>query len=234
MNNFFSPFRLTPFFFCLIFIFSYFTGVILPYPVIQDDIFFKNPTQASRQYLPSTKNIFSQIENERISYKKAKAQVLAAVKTDTGSSQWGVAKQIGEHTWTINVGNDANVGTAPEILQALNNYRIKHGSGLLSFDQNLLAFAQGRADLFNSRGNTDAHAGFTDLINNQDGFKKLGFMALGENSSIGYHVEAVHLIEWIYAGDAPHDNNQLNPEWTHVGIGVSGLATDLVFGGRKM
>jgi uncharacterized protein YkwD len=68
---------------------------------------------------------------------------------------------------------------------------------------------------------------------NNDGFGKLGFSSLGENSSYGYLLEGVHLIEWVYAGDAPHDNNQLNSEWSHVGIGVNGTATDLIFGGRK-
>ncbi|MDP3941405.1 MAG: CAP domain-containing protein [bacterium] len=217
--------------FSSIVVFAYVTGLILPYPNLREDI----PGQKTRQVAKSSlleKKAPSQLNNERIFYKKAKPQVFAA--KDQSSGQWGVAKQVGEHTWTINVGNDATIGTSSEILNALNSYRNRHGVGSLSYDQNLFSFAQGRADAFHARGSTDAHAGFTDLINNQDGFKKLGFMALGENSSFGYHVAAVHLIEWVYAGDAPHDNNQLNPQWTHVGIGVAGLATDLIFGGRKM
>jgi hypothetical protein len=43
----------------------------------------------------------------------------------------------------------------------------------------------------------------------------------------------VHLIEWVYAGDKPHNDNQLSSKWSAVGIGISGSATDLVFGGSK-
>lgn len=147
--------------------------------------------------------------------------------------EWGVAKQIGEHTWTMSVQSDSRMGSAGEILQALNAYRQRQGKGALAWDDALGRFAQSRSDSFHTAGSTDAHAGFTDFINNQSGFQKLGFMSLGENSSYGYQLEAVHLIEWVYAGDAPHNNNQLNSDWTHVGIGVSGVATDLIFGGRK-
>jgi uncharacterized protein YkwD len=152
----------------------------------------------------------------------------------TEKKVWGVAKQIGEHTWTINVGRDEKTGSAQEIFQALNAYRQKKGRHTLSWDSTLATYAQSRADTFAGMKTTDAHAGFRDLINNQDGFKKLGFMALGENSSYGYHLEGVHLIEWVYAGDAPHDDNQLSTKWSHVGVGVNGTATDLIFGGNKM
>jgi uncharacterized protein YkwD len=212
-------------------LFAYFSGIVLPYPVVSSvhDISLH---ETSKKYTPKTMR--EQIGNEKIAYKRRPAQVLAAQTTTQKPSEWGVAKQIGEHTWTIQVGTDQEVGTASEILQALNAYRARHGSGALALDPTLVSYAQGRADMFNVNNATDAHAGFMDYINNQDGFKKLGFMSLGENSSLGYHVEAVHLIEWVYAGDAPHDQNQLNPSWTHVGIGVAGLATDLVFGGRRM
>lgn len=211
---------------------SYMTGLILPTSAIRESTVLREVLHAQR---PRSKEIvkISQITEEQIQRKKVPSQVLAASQS-TKTEVWGVAKQIGEHTWTINVSSDEKIGTAQEIFQALNNYRQRHGVGTLSWDTNLGNLAQGRADLFLRNGTTDAHAGFTDFMNNQDGFKKSGFMALGENSSFGYHVEGVHLIEWIYAGDAPHDNNQLNPQWTHVGIGVAGVATDLVFGGRKM
>ncbi len=218
----------------LIVLFSTITGVILPYPVVFDAQ-IKTPPFKRQGLLTKIHDTIHQIGNEQIHYKKATVQVLsaqAAVPSRIGD--WGVAKQISEHTWTMQVENDQAVGTAQEILQALNNYRNQHGSGSLSWDAGLSSFAKQRSDLFQNKGSMDSHAGFTDFINNQDGFHKLGFMALGENSSFGYHVLAVHLIEWIYAGDAPHNNNQLNPEWTYVGIGVTGLATDLVFGGRKM
>jgi uncharacterized protein YkwD len=150
----------------------------------------------------------------------------------TVAATWGKATQIDEHTWTMKIQSDIRMATAEEILAALNTYRQGKGRGSLSWDDKLASYAQERAAFFVSNGKLDGHAGFQDYMNN-DGFGKLGFSSLGENSSYGYLLEGVHLIEWVYAGDAPHDNNQLNSEWSHVGIGVNGTATDLIFGGRK-
>lgn len=210
------------------------TGIVFPFSAVEGGTDSFRSVSVSRKAPGEKAFRIAQIAQEEIVYKKAPVQVLAAAKAGEQSSEWGVAKQIGEHTWTMKVGQDQKTGSAQEILQSLNAYRQRHGVSTLFWDTGLGQFAQSRADLFSKNGSTDAHAGFTDFINNQDGFKKLGFMALGENSSFGYQVEAVHLIEWIYAGDAPHNDNQLNSQWTHVGIGVSGVATDLVFGGRKM
>jgi len=121
-----------------------------------------------------------------------------------------------------------------ELLGALNNYRQKKGTTALIWNDNLANFAQSRADFFSKKGGMDNHAGFTDFINNQNGFNKLGFRSLGENSSYGYNLSATDLIEKAFGGHAPHDENQLNSKWTHVGIGVSGKATDFIFGGSKI
>lgn len=146
---------------------------------------------------------------------------------------WGVATQVDQDTWTMQVGQDAVMGTPQDVLAALNTYRQKHGSGVLVWDQTLGDYAQTRAVFFANQGKLDAHAGFTDFLNNQDGFKKLGYNSLGENSSIGYTLTGVHLIEWVYAGDKPHNDNQLSNKWSAVGIGITDSATDLVFGGSK-
>ncbi len=153
-----------------------------------------------------------------------------ATPAPTDSGPWGVATQIDAHTWTMKVGFDSRMATPKEILDALNNYRSIHGSGYLAWDDNLAAFAQERADYFNRIKSTDEHAGFNDYLNNPDNVRKLNFYTLGENSSYGFQLLGVHLIEWMYAGDSAHNDNQLNPAWTHVGIGVSGTATDLIFG----
>lgn len=149
------------------------------------------------------------------------------------STEWGKATQIDEHTWTMSVEKDERMASTKEIFDALNSYRQKKGKSPLAWDQTLASYADSRAVLFAKSGNTDKHAGFTDYINNQDGFAKLGFNAVGENSSYGYQLYGVHLIEWVYAGDAPHDDNQLSSSWSHVGIGVSGAATDLIFAGSR-
>jgi uncharacterized protein YkwD len=147
--------------------------------------------------------------------------------------EWGVARQVGEHTWTMNVGMDERMGTPREILEALNEYRVRRGSQRLTWDENLANYAQSRADYLNSIGRTDEHKGFVDFLNNQNGYDKLGFTWVGENISIGYKMEGVHLIEWIYAGDKPHDDNQVNNRWNYVGIGVRGTATAVIFGTGK-
>jgi uncharacterized protein YkwD len=159
--------------------------------------------------------------------------VQSVVPTSTPTPVYGKSRQVDEHTWTIQVGEDSQAGSAQEIFAALNVYRQQKGKAEVSWDTKLADYAQGRANTFSSNHNLDNHAGFQDFIHNQDGFNKVGFFALGENSSIGYHVSGTHLIEWVYAGDAPHDENQLSSTWTHVGVGVSGDATDLVFGGNK-
>lgn len=153
---------------------------------------------------------------------------------DQKEEEWGVARQIDEKTWTIKIGEDNKMTTANELFEALNNYRERHGSGKLSWDQNLADFAQKRAENFSLMGRLDGHKGFEEYVENEENVKKLGFWSLGENSSSGYKMLGVHLIEWIYAGDKPHNDNQLEPTWTHVGIGISETATDLIFANSKM
>jgi uncharacterized protein YkwD len=149
------------------------------------------------------------------------------------TGEWGVAKQVGEHTWTMQVGQDTRMGTPKEILDALNDYRVRRGSQRLAWDENLAKYAQSRADYLYSIGRTDEHKGFVDYLEKENGYDKLGFTWLGENISHGYQMEGVHLIEWVYAGDKPHDDNQVNNRWNYVGIGVKGTATALIFGTGK-
>lgn len=146
---------------------------------------------------------------------------------------WGIAKQIDEVTWTMKVGEDKTMATAKEIWEALNEYRKNHGSQVLNWDTKLADYAQSRAKYLNSIRAVDKHSGFTNFVNNEDGFNKLGFTMLGENISFGYKLNGVHTIEWMYAGDEPHNKNQLDNRWNYVGIGVDGLATCLIFGTGK-
>jgi len=150
--------------------------------------------------------------------------------TPTPVEAWGVAKQIDEVTWTMKIGEDATMATAKEILAALNEYRKVHGSQILNWDEKLGNYALDRAKYLNELKSVDQHKGFNDFVENQDGFNKLGFTALGENISYGFKLNGVHVIEWMYAGDKPHNDNQLDNRWNYVGIGVDGLATCLIFG----
>jgi len=147
---------------------------------------------------------------------------------------WGVAKQVDEVTWTMKIGEDEKMATPQEILSALNIYRQRYGSQNLTWDNKLGDYAQSRAKYLNGKKSVDKHEGFTNFVNNEDGFNKLGFTMLGENISYGYKLNGVHTIEWMYAGDEPHNKNQLDNRWNFVGIGVDGLATCLVFGTGKM
>jgi uncharacterized protein YkwD len=151
----------------------------------------------------------------------------------TDQEPWGIAKQVDEVTWTMKVGQDQTMATPKEILTALNIYRQRNGSQILNWDEKLTSYAQTRAIYLNGMKAVDKHKGFTDFVENQDGFNKLGFTTLGENISYGYKLNGVHIIEWMYAGDKPHNDNQLNNKWNYVGIGVDGLATCLIFGTGK-
>lgn len=123
---------------------------------------------------------------------------------------------------------------ADEFLTALNNYRQKKGLSPLQWDDKLGEYAQSRADMFNEQKGLDSHSGFNDFIHNQDGFKKLGFYSLGENSGYGHSTDPTSIIENSYGNSPSHDKNQLNPDWTNVGIGVSGTSTNFIFGGKRM
>jgi uncharacterized protein YkwD len=179
------------------------------------------PKTEFRQIIPKT----------RIINRSTPVTIFPPTPTDTGP--WGVSKQIDEHTWTIRVGEDATMATPEEIFRAVNEYRQVHGSQILTWDEKLTNYAQQRAVYLNEKKNIDGHQGFSDFLQNQDGFNKLGFTALGENISYGYKLNGVHIIEWMYAGDKPHDDNQLDNRWNYVGIGVDGLATCLIFGTGK-
>jgi len=148
--------------------------------------------------------------------------------------EWGVAKQIDEVTWTMKIEDDPRMATPREIVEALNEYRRRKGAQTLVWDDNLARLAEERAAYFDSIKSTDKHEGFKKYMDD-NGFEKLRFTWVGENSSFGYKLEGVHLIEWVFAGDKPHDDNQSNERWSYVGVGVRGLGVDIIFGtGRSL
>jgi len=157
----------------------------------------------------------------------------AAPAQKLAPKDWGVAKQLDDVTWTILVGQDETMATPQEILEALNRYRNINGSGSLSWDDKLAEFAQERANYFAKIKDLDKHAGFIEYTASEDNMRSLGFASVGENASFGYNLEGVHLIEWIFAGDEPHDKNQRNPSWTHVGVGVADTGVAIIFGKSK-
>lgn len=150
------------------------------------------------------------------------------------SEEWGIAREIEEGTYTIRVGNDNAMGTPQEVLAALNAYRNTNGRSSLTWDDTLGRYAQSRAEYMESIQTTDKHAGFNSYLENDDGFNKLGFYQLGENSYYGGPLNGTHVIEWVFAKSPGHDANQKSTDWTHVGIGSTNSTVNLIFGGSKM
>ncbi|MCL4354207.1 CAP domain-containing protein [Patescibacteria group bacterium] len=152
----------------------------------------------------------------------------AEVAGASSNDSWGKAKQISEHTWTMNVGQDEKMASSREVFDALNKYRQVKGKSTLGWDQSLADYSQVRAEKFSNDKKLDEHAGFSAYFT-EDKMREMGLRGVGENSSIGYVLGGTHLIEWVFAGDAPHDDNQLNSSWNVVGVGISGNAVNLIF-----
>lgn len=144
------------------------------------------------------------------------------------------AEQIGETTFRIkNVKNDSSMASAQDVFNALNAYRQSRGVGQLSWDGALSDLAQSRVSTFASRGDLDSHVGFSDFMNN-GGFSKAGFNGLGENSArLSGPMSGDRIIREIFGADAPHDTNQLNPEWTHAAVAMNGNFVNVNFGKGK-
>lgn len=171
--------------------------------------------------------------------KKSDSVVIRIVITPTNyptpdTKPWGVAEKIDDVTWTMKIKQDEKMGSPAEILEALNKYRNIHGSRPLEWNQKLADYATSRAKYFMENKALDSHKGFEEKLKDEAGFRDLGFWGLGENASFGYRLEAVHLIEWMYAADKPHDDNQLDNSWTHVGIGIDQVSSVLIFGKHKI
>lgn len=142
---------------------------------------------------------------------------------------WGELVKTGEHTYQIKVKNDDRMGTPLEILTAINDLRRRNGAQPLKINEKLCAYTQSRAEYFNKIKNIDEHVGFQKFLEEENGFDKLGFGQLGENSSYGYIMTGVHLIEFVYMRSPEHNKNQLEPKWDHACVGVSGPATNIIF-----
>ena len=154
-------------------------------------------------------------------------------KPSIDTSQY-TAQKIDDVTWRVsNIKSDSNMATVHEIFDSLNTYRQAHGVSVLTWNQALADFAQGRADLFNSQKSLDSHAGFMSFMNN-DGFNKIGFNGLGENSAyLAGPMSGDRIIKEIFGADSAHDGNQLNPGWTDCGVGLNGVAINVNFGKGK-
>jgi len=119
-----------------------------------------------------------------------------------------------------------------DILATLNEYRQKSGKNKLISDEKLQNYAQNRAKELTDKGKLDNHTPFYQYMNSKKAFIDLGFNNLAENQSLNHKGNASSLISQFYAKSSGHNKNQLSNEYTHVGIGISGDFTNIVFGGN--
>lgn len=151
---------------------------------------------------------------------------------DLKDAAWGEAVQVSDTGYRMKIAYDSVMATATETFQALNWYRYTKGKSNLTWDDRLAKYALERATYICENG-SDSHAGFSDYVENQEGYKTLGFYRLGENMSVNMRFTGTHLIEWMYAADEAHDSNQLG-DWSHVGVGIFGDCSDLIFGNNMI
>jgi len=143
-------------------------------------------------------------------------------------ANWGEAVKVSDTGYRMKVGFDERMATVEETFQALNTYRYTKGKSNLTWDGRLAKYALERAEYICVNG-SDGHAGFDRYVNEEEGYKTLGFYKLGENMSTYIRLTGVHLIEWMYAASPSHNANQLG-DWSHVGVGISGDCSVLIFG----
>lgn len=234
------PLRTKRIFLILIVLLAYLSGQVQAEQVVplhrQSSSFIGSTKASILALVTSQTSSIPQISFISVQEKKATRTPTPTPTTPPKKAESAPAKQSdnkASDTSTQAVASVSVGGSAQDILTALNAYRQKHGKSVLSWDGKLAGYAQERADLFARINDLDSHAGFRDFINNQDGFVKLGFYQLGENSGYGHKIEGTYLIEEVYAKSSAHNDNQLSGNWSHVGIGVSGSATNFVFGGHK-
>ena len=123
--------------------------------------------------------------------------------------------------------------TKEMILTALNEYRKQNGRSNLVIDSKLQEYAQKRVNELNKKGKLDNHAPFYQYMKTKRAFTDLKFNKLAENQSRNYKGNANSLISQFYAKSPSHNKNQLSNEYTHVGIGISGSFTNIVYGGNR-
>lgn len=157
---------------------------------------------------------------------------LYANDPDLKDAAWGEAVQVSETGYRMKVAFDSVMGTPEETFKALNLYRYTKGKSNLTWDDRLAKYALERATYICQNG-SDSHAGFSDYVENQEGYKTLGFYQLGENMSTHMKFTSTHLIEWMYAADPAHDGNQLG-KWSHVGVGIYKDCSALIFGNKMI
>ena len=143
------------------------------------------------------------------------------------------AEKINDVTWRVkDVTNDDKMASPQDIVNALNSYRGSRGLSNLTVDPFLSSYAQERANKFAANGTLDSHSDFQSFMDN-GGFDKAGFNSLGENSAyISGPMNGEKIVRSIFGADPSHDGNQLD-NWTHVGVGVNGVAVNVNFGKGK-
>jgi uncharacterized protein YkwD len=120
------------------------------------------------------------------------------------------------------------VPSSGELTQAINSYRQSHGSPSLAWESGLAAFAQAQAGYFDSKNGFVKDDGYSQII--YPLIPSINTFVTGEIDAIGVTGTATHIVVEVFGANPTQNSNQLNPKWTHVGIGVSGRTIIVVFG----
>ena len=193
--------------------------------------FIKSETQDSIIYpAPTLKPILTEASSSA-SPSATPASVAKVIEPDKPTKVLAAVTKKQTESSKVVIDNPKSI---QNILDALNSYREKRGISKLSLNPTLAEYAKFRVSHFVNISSIDNHEGFKSFIQNEDGFNKLGFMSLGENSGNGNFSDGTDLVEKFYGSHGPHDQNQLDPKWTHAGIAVSGNFTDFIFGANKI
>lgn len=132
--------------------------------------------------------------------------------------------------WPIPPTNMPNaMPSAQQIFSEINKYRAQHGTAQLSWDGYLAGYAQNRAVHIDQLGHLDTDSDLRKLSLGH-GNTFYGFQRVGEIGSYGEPDSSDSLINSLYT---LYNDVMTDPGWTHMGTGVSGKATSVIFGGEK-
>ncbi|RMG16936.1 MAG: CAP domain-containing protein [Planctomycetota bacterium] len=135
-----------------------------------------------------------------------------------GSRFWYVGDAFGQplKTHTAAESTDAN-----DVLTQLNAYRVANGLNALTLDAEATRAAKAHAEDMQGR---DYFSHQTPAPENWDPGDRLsllgasGYSGWGENIARGQQTPTDVMTAW--QNSPGHDANMLNPNWTHVGVGV--------------
>jgi uncharacterized protein YkwD len=148
---------------------------------------------------------------------KVKAQAIYVADRSEGSRFYYVGDLYGN---AVKQNNTTQAGLASEVLTLVNAERAKVGAAPLTFDQQATDAAKAHAEDMRLRNyfSHNSPEGFTPA-DRLAAVKATGFSMTGENIALGQTTAAAVMTAWM--NSPGHRANILNPNFTHLGIGVA-------------